>query len=149
VGWLPGNVNTGVALTGNNLANRVIGAAGVDIIEGGAGADVLTGAGSGDRFVFSNVSDSGIGTGARDRITDFTSGDTVDLSPIDADGSDPGDPAFSFLTSNGASVGQIRWYQDIANNRTIIEGNVSGDFTPEFQIELAGLKNLVAGDFAL
>jgi serralysin len=36
-----------------------------------------------------------------------------------------------------------------ANDKTIVEGDINGDRVADFQIELSGLKVLVASDFLL
>jgi Ca2+-binding RTX toxin-like protein len=65
--------------------DTVIGAIGNDSITGGQGRDSLTGGEGGDRFIYTAVSDSSRGAGARDVILDFSSaaGDKIDLSAID------------------------------------------------------------------
>ena len=70
----------GVALSGNELDNRIVGNAADNTIEGGVGSDLMTGAGGSDVFVFSS------GSGA-DTITDFDSDavggqDLLDISAL-------------------------------------------------------------------
>lgn len=60
------------------------GGAGNDIMNGHGGTDTMTG--GSDTFDFNSVSDAGIGTGARDVVTDFQvtqAGEIIDLSTID------------------------------------------------------------------
>ncbi len=77
--------------------------------------------------------------------------DDIDLSSIDANGGGAGNAAFGFLAAKGATftgvAGQLRWAQTPAN--TLIEGDVNGDKTADFQMQLIGLKTLIAGDFIL
>ncbi|WP_232631502.1 beta strand repeat-containing protein [Methylobacterium sp. Leaf118] len=65
-----------IDLTGNSLNQTLIGNSGANVLNGGWGNDVLTGRGGADTFVFAN----GPGTGNIDRITDFASEDTIQLS---------------------------------------------------------------------
>ena len=87
----------------------------------------------------------------RDVITDFTVGDDIDLSTIDANGAAAGNTAFSFLATNGAVftgvAGQLRWQKSAT--LTLVEGDTNGDRVADFQIQLTGSKNLTAADFIL
>ncbi|WP_269780358.1 Ig-like domain-containing protein [Methylobacterium sp. Leaf118] len=65
-----------IDLTGNSLNQTLIGNGGANVLNGGWGDDVLTGRGGADTFVFANWA----GTGNIDRITDFASEDTIQLS---------------------------------------------------------------------
>ena len=150
-------------LSGNDV---LVGAARSDVINGYANTDEITGNGSRDfltggtgydDFNYRLTSDSKVGSG-RDRITDFKHGtDDIDLSVMDANGSTAGNGTFTFLAAQGASFtgvrGELRWFKaDVANNasdKTFIEGDVNGDAVADFQIELAGLVSLTAGDFIL
>ena len=66
-----------------------------------------------------------------------------------------GDQAFVWRGTSDFSgkAGQLRYYQEnlagTANDKTIIEGDINGDKIVDFQIELTGLKALVAADFIL
>jgi Ca2+-binding RTX toxin-like protein len=95
-------------LTGNAGANTLWGMAGNDVLAGGGGADVLKGGAGNDKFVYFSVADSTVATAGRDTITDFTTGDKIDLSAIDANGAGPGDAAFTFGTGAFTGAGQIR-----------------------------------------
>ena len=64
----------------------------------------------------------------------------LDLSAIDANTISTGDQAFELIGNAAFSAaGQLRWSQDVANNRTIIEGNVDSVLAVDFQIQLMGL----------
>ena len=94
-------------------------------------------------------------------ITDFTHNatfalsDHIDVSTIDANGALAGDAAFIWLGTaafNGRA-GALHYLQEnpvgTVNDKTIIEGDLNGDRIADFQIELTGLKALVATDFIL
>jgi VCBS repeat-containing protein len=68
-------------LSGGDAAETIAGDAGNDWLAGGGGADSLSGGAGDDTFAYLAVSDSV--AGARDTITDFTSGsDRIDLSAL-------------------------------------------------------------------
>ncbi len=153
--------------TGNNLANTLIGnaaantlkgligndillgLAGNDILFGGLGKDKLTGGPGNDLFDFNTPGESGLLTGNRDTITDFTRGqDQIDLAGIDANTAAAGNQAFGSVTTGGpfsgnfASPGDL--YFDTVNG--ILYGNTDSDGAAEFSIVLTGITDLVMSD---
>ncbi|MEQ1651181.1 MAG: calcium-binding protein [Hyphomicrobium sp.] len=155
--------NTFNTITGNSGANYLSGAGGNDTVNGGAGndtvyggdgKDTLTGGTGDDKFFYSFIADSGGTQPRRDVITDFSqvalNNDWIDLAATDANGALAGNQAFVWRGTAAftGAAGELRYFQDVANNRTIIEGNVRidvGSPGPEFSIELTGLKTLTAG----
>ncbi len=136
--------------TGNALANVLTGNSAANVLTGGVGADNLTGGAGNDLFDFNTIGESGIGSGARDVITDFVSGDRIDLAGIDANIIVAGDNAFSFIgTAAFSSAGQLRYSFDGVTGQTFIEGNSNANVAADFQIALVGNHTLVAGDFLL
>ena len=134
-------------LAGNDT---LIGGAGLDTLIGGAGADNLTGGADADIFKFTALADSGITSTTRDTVTDFTSKiDKIDLSAIDANEKLTGDQAFTFIGSSAFNKtnasGQLRF--DATSK--ILYGSTDADTSPEFSIQLNGVKSLVTGDFVL
>jgi phospholipase/lecithinase/hemolysin len=73
---------TAINLTGNEFAQTIVGSSGNNVIEGKAGADVMTGGAGKDVFVLSMAAVTSPGAANIDRITDYGSGDIVDLSQI-------------------------------------------------------------------
>jgi Ca2+-binding RTX toxin-like protein len=143
-------------IVGGQGADEIWGRGGSDRITGGLGSDILRGGEGDDVFVYNAVAESG--PGSRDSILDFTSGsDRLDLTGIDADSLAGGDQAFSFIGSNAfsgsgaGSAGQLRAYWDSASGAWIVEADVNGDGTGDFQISLvlAPSDSLVASDFLL
>lgn len=141
--------------SGNDLLN---GGSGHDILRGGAGKDTLTGGSGNDTFVFKSVSEasSSPSSSARDVITDFSrNADHIDLSAIDANTSSSGNQAFSFRSAEGSSFtgskGQLIFDKTGSGTsaKTIVMGDLNGDRTADFHIELKGHINLSAGDFIL
>ena len=73
---------TAINLTGNEFGQTINGNAGNNLLEGRAGADVMTGGAGKDVFVLSMAAVTNPGAANIDRITDYASGDVVDLSQI-------------------------------------------------------------------
>ncbi|WP_439603534.1 M10 family metallopeptidase C-terminal domain-containing protein, partial [Shinella sp.] len=138
-----------VGLAGND---RLDGGAGNDWLSGGTGADRLTGGAGADTFVFRSAADIGLAT--RDRIADFEPGrDRIDLSAIDANGSEAGH-SFTLLARGKAftgEAGELRWHTTTAKGKavTIVEGDIDGDKTADFRLDLDGKLALSKGDFLL
>jgi Ca2+-binding RTX toxin-like protein len=122
-----------------------------DRLYGGYGADTLTGGEAADRFFLTAIGESGTSAATRDVITDFGNGDDViNLSRIDAVQGSGGNDAFAFIATGAfTAAGQLRFVQDAAGDRTLIEGNVNADLAADFRIELLSLHTLSADDFVL
>jgi parallel beta-helix repeat protein len=145
------------SLTGNSGANildggagddTLVGGSGDDRLIGGAGTDTLTGGTGADTYVFGALSD--MGTGAlRDVISGFktTEGDHLDFTGLDANPLTAAIDAFNFIGSNAFdasnATGQLRFADGI------LYGSVNADATPEFEIQLVGVKELHASDFTV
>ncbi|TMJ17074.1 MAG: calcium-binding protein [Alphaproteobacteria bacterium] len=123
-----GNING----TGNSAANIILGNVGDNHITGLGGADMLTGGGGSDVFVYSNVADST--SAARDTITDFQSGDKIDLSAIDANYNTPANEAFTYVGSAAFShtAGELRVYT--SGTEWIVEADRDGDGAADMTI---------------
>ncbi|WP_337828268.1 M10 family metallopeptidase C-terminal domain-containing protein [Pseudonocardia sp. TMWB2A] len=115
---------------GNEVANKLDGRGGDDVLNGFEGADTLTGGTGKDIFQFSHAEFG-------DRITDFVSGtDKIDLSAFAGTLSFVGDAAFS-----GAN--QVRY----ANGTVYADFN--GDGVADFSVHLGAGTALLAGDLIL
>ena len=142
-------------LNGSSLADVLMGGGGNDTINGNGGADTLigglgkdtlTGGLGADTFVLIAAGNSPVGSG-RDVIVDFLSGtDEIDLTAIDANSAASFDQAFQWGgMSSGTVANSITWSQSGAD--TIIRGDITGDTTADFEIQLTGLHTLDASDF--
>ncbi|MBX9885291.1 MAG: hypothetical protein K2X68_09990 [Novosphingobium sp.] len=151
-------------LTGNSANNVLAGLAGDDILSGGAGNDVLIGgtgmdtmtSGTGnDRFVFADGDFSSKTATGADVIVDFTPGDKIDLSLVDALSTatpynQPGDQAFVFIGHNRFHIQTGRELRyDVVGGNTYVYGNVNGDTTADFCIKILGIHTLTSSDFVL
>jgi Ca2+-binding RTX toxin-like protein len=146
-------------LTGSSFIDHLLGGdgndgmnagAGDDELEGGLGVDTMTGGLGSDRFDFDAVAEIGKKKGLLDLITDFTAGDTIDLSSIDANGSKKGDKTFNFLKKEGAALtkaGQVGFDQKKGN--TFVQGDTNGDGKADFKLQAAGTIDFVKADFVL
>src|SRR3569833_2382279 len=135
--------------TGNGLNNVIVGNEGNNLLNGMGGVDTLTGGSGADTFVYA-TGDTGAGSGKRDLITDFVPGtDKIDLALIDGDVSTEALDSFRLLGAaafDGSPAALHYWY-DSPHGVTIVEGDVNGDSSADFGIELTGSLTLTSADF--
>ncbi|MGF6230194.1 Ca2+-binding RTX toxin-like protein [Inquilinus ginsengisoli] len=138
-------------LNGSSLNDTLTGSGADNTMRGWTGRDTLTGGAGADRFIYKATSESAVGANA-DRITDFShaQGDRIDLSTIDANGGAPGNGVFTFIGTGlfTGVPGQLR-FAVTSPGVTTIAGDVDGNGTSDFHIQLTGNLALVAGDFVL
>jgi Ca2+-binding RTX toxin-like protein len=151
-------------ITGNDGANTlsglagkdtILGGGGNDTIIGGAGLDTMTGGAGNDKFVFAQADFSSKTSSGADTIVDFTAGDKIDLSAIDALVSASGygasgNQAFHFIGTNNFhnhTGGELRYA--VSGGNTYVYGNMNGDTSADWCIKLDGVHTLSAGDFIL
>ena len=104
---------------------------------GNRGKDVLTGGKGDDTFVYRSISDSGVRKKTRDVITDFSEGDAIDLSDIDAQPVVQGNQSFVFIGADSFSrPGQVNFVDGI------LSVNTDGDLAAELQIQLKNVTEL-------
>ncbi|MGO4126826.1 calcium-binding protein [Inquilinus sp. YAF38] len=136
-------------LTGDALANTLWGLDGNDVLRGGGGGDVLKGGAGNDRFIYAALSDSAVSGPGKDTITDFTTGDRIDLSAIDADGNAAnGNTAFTFGTGGFTGAGgELRVVT--SGGTQVVYADVNGDKAPDFAVNVVSDHPLTATDFVL
>uniref|UniRef100_UPI0031E0FB9A calcium-binding protein n=1 Tax=Inquilinus sp. TaxID=1932117 RepID=UPI0031E0FB9A len=136
-------------LTGDDRANTLWGLDGDDILTGGGGGDLLKGGAGSDRFVYTALSDSAASGAGKDGIADFSTGDRIDLSAIDADGNAAnGDTAFTFGTGDFTRhAGELRVVTVGAVQ--VVYADANGDKAPDFAINVISDHPLTAADFVL
>jgi Ca2+-binding RTX toxin-like protein len=133
-------------LTGGSGDDILSGGDGNDELSGGTGTDQLIGGGGADRFVFGDVDDSP--AQAPDLVFDFNKvqGDQIDVSGIDAISGTTEIDEFIFVGDDafGGSAGELRFVHDGPDG--LLEGDVNGDATADFTIELLGVTSLSGDD---
>ncbi len=159
-------------ITGNALGNRIDGGAGNDRLIGGDGVDFLTGGAGNDIFV-AEINGTKVasknGAISLDVILDFSAGDKIDLSGIDANSGAAGIQAFNWgghSANKNAGDLTIRTFGNInaaeaalgididgidgpsiySGPVTMVFGNVDGG-AADFAIALIGVSSVDASDF--
>jgi Ca2+-binding RTX toxin-like protein len=137
-----------VAVIGASNNDTIVGSAVNDYLYGGSGADVLIGGTGDDWFAYDDVTGSGVGRGMRDRIVDFTAGDQIDLSGLDANATLAGDQAFVLDSDGVLAEGEIRL---AGNFSTLLQLNLDADADVDMEILLCRIApaSLSAVDFTL
>jgi len=134
------------ALSGGDDDDILIGGDGNDELTGGGGTDQLTGGSGADRFVFNDIAGSPLQ--APDLVFDFNAmqGDRIDVSGIDAVSGTPENEEFVFIGDDAfsGSAGELRFVPDFEDG--LLEGDVNGDGTADFAIELLGVTSLTGDD---
>ncbi|HLL30144.1 MAG TPA: Ig-like domain-containing protein, partial [Allosphingosinicella sp.] len=140
---------------------RLFGGAGNDVLTGGSGADLifgglrgdtLTGGGGNDIFRYDSVLESN--STERDGIQDFSNGDLIDLSRIDANELIEGNQAFHFIGNAAFSntAGELR-FENISLGGPIwlVQGDTNGDGISDFEVVLVinPADPITSGDFIL
>ena len=117
------------------------GGGGSDTLLGGAGQDLLTGGTGADVFVFRTAAESAFG--AADSISDFQTGDLLDLSAIDADGDAiAGNGSFTLSASRtSGATGELVFLSGQ------LHGFIDADDTADFQLLLLNRLTFGVADF--
>ena len=162
--------NSSIDVTGNSVANIItgnsgwnildgadgndtlIGGAGADTLIGGAGVHIMTGGADFDTFTFKALTDSGTAVGSRDSITDFSTGELINLTAIDANSVTSLNQEFSFGAGAdnvyGAGELQVSISGNVATVSLYVDANAVADMV--FTVTMAsGTTTLSASDFVL
>ena len=135
-----GGPNPYAGLKGGGGENNFVAGYGREYLIGGSGANVFT-------YLVPN----GDGQHALPSVIENfdPAKDVIDLSHIDADLTQAGVQSFTFIGTNaftGAGA-QVRYQQ--SGGETIVEATLAGDTSPDLVIDMYGLYNLTAANFAL
>jgi Ca2+-binding RTX toxin-like protein len=138
------------AVYGGAGIDGITGGSGNDVISGGGGADTLTGGAGNDSFVYDAAADAPVGGG--DSIMDFSRGDRIDLSSMDADPSTAEiEDAFTFIgrAPFHGHAGELR--VEGRGGNWIVSGDLDGDRVADFEILVYAdsPRPLLASDFLL
>lgn len=130
--------------------DTLTGGHGADTLSGGLGADTVTGGAGNDTFLYRSVAEST--PASHDTIADFTTGDVIDLTWIDADTNQADDQAFTFIGSKAFDhhAGELQAINNGSGNWTI-SADVNGDGVADFQIavHVTDGHTIAATDFHL
>lgn len=135
-------------LHGGTGDDQLSGGDGNDDVFAGLGKDVLTGGAGNDAYKYLSSGELGATAATRDVITDFSVGDKIDLSSIDAMTGYRSNDAFKFIGGgadlNLANANGALWFE-----KGVLYGSTDRDLTAEFQIELTGVTSVAAIDLVL
>jgi len=130
--------------------DQLSGGRGADLFFGGLGADRMLGNGGNDVFRYDLAAEST--AAARDSIRDFTQGDLIDLSRIDASTLAMGNQAFSFIgtAAFGLHAGELR-LESQGGPIWLVQGDTDGNGISDFEITLFVVDGhpITGGDFVL
>ena len=114
----------------------------------GSDNDELRGGAGNDTFKYANVLESGLNSTTRDHVHDFSVGDKLDLSGIDARSGNWSNDAFAYVGAaanvTSANANGALWFEN-----GILYGSNDRDTAAEFQIELVGVTQLSLTDLIL
>lgn len=140
-------------LTGSIYNDKLTGDANNNALTGSTGVDTLRGNGGNDTFVYTAATDSGVGTGNRDIISDFvsgigTSGDRISVKLFDSNLSVAGIQPWTYVTSSTTSGGQMHFNAatHVLSFDQIID---SSHHAVVSEIQLTGISALQSTDFIL
>lgn len=139
----------------SGIENVVCGS-GEDVIVDSASRNVLTGGSGDDIFCFTGLDGNPpAGDEKYDQITDFETGDKIDISRIDADKSSLVSDGFEFLgeltanSSNLLALKQLGFRFEVLDDgeHTLVYGRTSEFSDHDFAVDLAGHHDLTRDDF--
>jgi Ca2+-binding RTX toxin-like protein len=129
--------------------DTIVGGDGNDTLYGAGGADTLYGGAGNDVFAYVDAAHST--QAASDGIQDFSAGDLIDLSVIDAISGGSND-AFHFVGAAAFShtAGELR-AADLGGNTWVVQGDVNGDGAQDLELFVVHTDGqpLVQADFVL
>jgi serralysin len=128
-------------LDGRSGNDELKGAGGADTLVGGLGADNMTGGAGADVFVWTKIAETGLTTSTIDFVEDFdfSEGDKIDLSQIDANTTVSGDQEFTFVgAADFSAPGQIKYFND--GTDTFISLNTDSNPLDDAAIRVSGLQ---------
>lgn len=125
-------------LVGNHVGNVLKGLGGADVLNGLGGNDTLHGGAGVDEFRFTE-------TGGDDLIADYSAGERVNVSEIDANVATAADDAFVLVAGFTGAAGQMVRSFDAGANLTTFRFDVDGDAVADMSIRINGDVAVGAG----
>ncbi len=119
-------------LSGGDNDDTLNGGSQADTLSGGLGVDRLTGGTQTDVFDWNDPGESGVGVGNRDIVTDFATGEIIDLSGFAGLLDFLGEGAGLF-TGAGNEI-QVIEIEDGAIDDSLIQVDIDGDEVADFEI---------------
>lgn len=146
-------VATGLALTGNEFRNHLLGGEGNDTLDGGGGDDVLNGGAGNDMLVGGAGNDifrfnTILGAGNVDRIADFNAGDVIQLDHTVFAGLARGRLNASFALDNAVGSNPQVVYNHNTGALFFDSNGAAAGGTTQFA-SLTGAPSLTASDFVV
>lgn len=104
-----------------------------------------------DTFVYVRADSSLSSPERRDVITDFAADDRIDLSRVDADSRRAGLQSFSWIGSRAfyGEAGQLRLEQNRWQTNALLQGDLDGNGTSDFEVMLMGPVQFSASNLIL
>lgn len=136
-------------LNGNGGNDTLVGGRGDDVLYGGRDQDFLTGGSGNDTFVYKSVKESRASYYERDTIVDFTKGDKIDLSAIDANALTRTNNGFSFIGGKEftGKAGELRYEK--GSYDTNVYADINGDKKADFSVHFDTIMTIEKGFFLL
>lgn len=130
--------------------DTIRGGAGDDMIFGGLGADTLTGGGGRNSYRYEAAAEST--ATSQDKITDFRTGDVLDLSRMDANIGTQDRDTFRVIGFDAfhQQAGELR-FQQVDASTVFVQGDVDGDGVADFSVSvhITGGHAISQADFVL
>lgn len=129
----------------HSIENIVTGS-GNDVITASSAVNVIDGGQGNDIFRFLSAADAD-----GDTILNFSPGDRIDLSGIDANAGAAGNQSFTLVSGAFSGRGQLMVRDETRDgvDYTVIEGNTSDGTDADFKISIKGRHQLTETDFNL
>jgi Ca2+-binding RTX toxin-like protein len=126
-------------VTGSRFADHLTGDARANVLNGGGGADILTGGAGNDQFVFdaAALTDAKAASPVFDEVTDYSSGDQIDLSALLMQ---------AFNHGNGQTVGSlVRAVEDSSKTFALLQVDTDGSANGANWTTIAKLDGVTTG----
>lgn len=139
-----GSVSVGTLVDRILSVENIIGGKGDDHITANTVANVLAGGEGNDVFAFTSLA-----AVDGDRVLDFSPGDVIDLSALDAHRGAAGNQSFTLASAGQGPAAGLLTLTELADGVTRIEGHVDEDGTADFTLDVIARGPLGDDSFRL